>query len=140
MSRPAGVERAVQGALQLMATGVESDVFTDDVTGWTPLGEVHGRDQLRDQVTDWRDGMTDIDLVVDGIAVDGATAMARWRLSARHTGVVLVNEDLLYEPSGQEVTVAVTSEFGFRDERICWFRHDYDLDDLLRQLRAADLG
>ena len=28
----------------------------------------------------------------------------------------------------------VTTEFDFQGTHICWFRHDYDLDDLLRQL------
>ena len=49
--------------------------------------------------------------------------------------MVLVNEDLLFEATGRRVTLPVTSEFGFRGARICSFRHDYDLDDLLRQLR-----
>jgi hypothetical protein len=137
MSPPPDVDAVVRSALDMMVTGVdEPGVFTDDVTGRTPLGEVHGRDDLRAQVIDWRDGLTSVDLVVDGIAIDGTTAMARWHLDAHHTGDVLVNEDLLFEATGRRVILAVTSEFGFRGTRICSFRHDYDIDDLLQQLRA----
>ena len=101
---------------------------------------MHGRDDLRAQVIDWRDGLTNVDLVVDAIAIDGTTAMARWQLDAHHTGVVLVNEDLLFEATGRRVTLPVTSEFGLRGARVCSFRHDYDLDDLLRQLREGEPG
>jgi hypothetical protein len=140
-SPPFDVEPAIRSALLLMVTGVdEPSMFTEDVTGRTPFGQVNGRDDLLAQVTDWRDGLTSAELVVDGIAVDGTTAMVRWQLAARHTGVVLVNEDLLFEPTDRCVTLQVISEFAFQGERIGSFRHDYDRDDLLRQLRPEPAG
>jgi hypothetical protein len=139
ISPPVDVECVLRAALRMMLTGVdEPAVFTDTVTGHTPLGEVGDLDDLRAQVSDWRDGLTDPELVVDTIAIDGDAAMVRWRLAAQHTGEVLVNEDELFEPTGRHVTVEVTSEFQLAGGRISAFRHDYDLDDLLRQLR--DLG
>jgi len=141
MSARVDVEQVLRSALQMMVTGEDAPgVFTEDVTGTTPVGEVNGCGELRAQVSDWRDGLTDVDLVVDGIAVDGTTAMVRWRLAAQHTGVVLVNEDVIFEPSGRRVALTVSSEFSFRDDRICWFRHDYDLDDVLRQLGTDPSG
>ena len=135
LSPPLDVEQVVHCALQLMITGEDDPtVFTDDVTGQTPLGEVFGRDDLLAQVSDWREGLTGAEFVVEGLAVDGSTAMVRWQLAGTHTGGVLVNEDVLFEATGRRVTVAVTSEFDLRGPLICWFRHDYDLDDVLRQL------
>ena len=129
------VEQVVLSALGVMVTGEdEPTAFTDDVTGQTPLGEVNGRADLLAQVSDWREGLTGAEFAVEGLAVDGSMAMVRWQLAGTHTGGVLVNEDVLFEPTGRRVTVAVTSEFDFQGPLICWFRHDYDLDDLLRQL------
>jgi hypothetical protein len=139
MPPPADVEAAVRRALMMMVTGQEEPgLFTADVTGQTPLGEVHGPDELRAQVSDWRDGLTDVELTVHHLVVDGTTAKVDWQLDARHTGVVLVNEDLLFEATDHHVTLPVTSEFGLRGARICSFQHDYDLDGLLRQLLPGD--
>ena len=71
-----------------------------------PLGEVNGRDELVAQVSDWRDGLTGTELVVDGIAVDGSTRHGEVAAHRDHTGVVLVNEDVLFEPTGSRVTLA----------------------------------
>jgi hypothetical protein len=134
-SPPCDIEQVVRSVLLVMVTGVdEPSVFTHDVTDQTPLGEVCGRDDLVARASDWRDGLTSPDLLVEDIAVDGTTAMVRWQLAALHTGDILLNEDLLFERTGRRVTLRVVTEFGFRGELVCSFRHDYDLDDLLRQL------
>jgi hypothetical protein len=109
-------------------------VFSDDVTGHSPMLDLQGCDQLRAQLSDRRGGLTDVQLDLTRIEVKGATVTVDWRFAAIHTGAMLVEEDVLFEPSGRRVTLEVTSDLRFCNGRICSFEHHYDLGGLLRQL------
>ena len=74
-----------------------------------PMGEVPtGRDQLRTHLSDWQDGLTDVEIVVDRMAVDGAAVVVDWHFHGRHTGVALLMEDMLFDPTGNQVTCQLT--------------------------------
>ena len=135
-----GLEPVVRAAIEMMVTGQPDSaltLFTEDVEMVGPMGGANGREQLRTVLSDWQDGLTDIEVVVDRLAIDGAEAVVDWHFDARHTGVVFLMEDMLFEPTGNQVTLHLTSELVFRGQRICSLRHDYDLDELVRQLRPA---
>jgi hypothetical protein len=130
-------EQVLRSALWMMASG-EADaleLLTEDVCAVTPFGEMHGRAEFDAQLADWREGFSNVALDVEGMALDGTSALVRWRLAADHTGVVLVNEDLFFEPTGRRVNLRLATQIEFRGVRICQFRHDYALDDLVDQLR-----
>src|SRR5436190_1107538 len=121
----------------MMATG-EPDALmhvTADVEMRGPMGEYHGRDQVRAQLSDWRDGLSDVEIVIQRTAVDGAGFVVEWHLDGSHTGAVFLMEDMLFEGTGRHIGLDVTTEVVFRDRQICSLRHAFDLDDLVRQLR-----
>ena len=132
------IEPVVRAALDMMATGQPEGLamVTADVEMRGPMGEVRGRDLLRTHLSDWRDGLTDVDIVVERMAVDRGAVIVDWHLAGRHTGAVFLMEDLLFEPTGRRVDLDITTQLVFRGRRICAFQHEYVLDDLLRQLRA----
>jgi SnoaL-like polyketide cyclase len=131
------LEPVVRAVLVMMATGQADDLalVTEDVAMRGPMADVDGRDQLRTHLSDWRDGLSDVEIVVDRIAVDGVAAIVDWHFTGRHTGVALLMEDMLFDPTGNDVSVSVTTELVFRGQQIGSLRHDYDLDELVRQLR-----
>jgi ketosteroid isomerase-like protein len=109
-------------------------LFTEDVVGASPLVEVNNREDLRAQLSDRRDGLTEIDVCFDAITGDEPTVVVSWRVAADHTGEILVNEDAFYEPTGRRFRMSVVSHLTFREGRISAFRHEYDADGLRSQL------
>jgi hypothetical protein len=131
------LEQVVWEACEMMATGKPDALalVTSDVEMEGPMGLTVGRERLRHQLSDWQDGLTSVEVVVDRMAVDGAVAVVEWHLDGRHTGMVFLMEDELFEPTGNRVVLEIRSEVEFRGERICSLRNDYELDALLEQLR-----
>lgn len=129
-------------ALRAMASGDVTDigVFTPDVRAQSPHMKVARRDELEDQLSDRAGTLSNIELVVDSIERTGDEAALRWHLDADHTGPVLVNEDVLVEPSGRHIHVAVSSWVQLRDGRISAFRHDYDDEALMAQTERSERG
>jgi len=124
----------------MMATGDPGGLalVTADVEMKGPMGEFRGRDQVRSQLSDWRDGLTDIEISVKRLAVDGVAVVADWHLAARHTGAVFLMEDMLFEPTGHRVDLDITTELELRGPLICALRHHFDLADLLQQLEPDE--
>jgi hypothetical protein len=135
-------EEVVRAALTMMATGKPDGLvfLTADVEMSGPMGEFRGRDQLRAHLSDWREGLTDIEIDVQRLAVDGAAVFAGWHLAARHTGAVFLMEDMLFEATGRPLDLDITTELMFRGQQICSLRHTFDLEVLLRQLRPDTDG
>ena len=133
------VEPVVRAALEMMVTGRVDPLvsFTDDVEMQGPMGGASGRKQLKTQLSDWQDGLSDIEITVDRMAVDGSAVAVEWHFDARHSGVAFLMEDMLFEPTGNHVALHLTSEITFRGDRICLLRNSYDLEELVRQLRPA---
>ena len=129
-------EQLIRAALTMMATGEPDglEFLTADVEMRGPMGEFHGRDQLRAQLSDWRDGLTDIEIAIERMAVDGPSIVVAWHLAARHSGAVFLMEDMLFEATGRPLDLDITTELEFRGRKICSLRHDFELDELLRQL------
>ena len=55
------------------------------------MGGANGRKQPRTQLSDWRDGLTDVEVAVDRMAIDGVEAAVEWHFDARHSGVVVLD-------------------------------------------------
>ena len=130
------VEEVVQAVLDMMASGRPDALrlLTEDVDLRSPLGDIGGRDQLRSALNDWHDGMSDARAVVENVRMSGGTAVASWHLVATHTGVILVNEDRLFEPAGAQIDLAITTELDFDGSLVSAVRHEFLLDDLLAQI------
>ena len=70
----------MRAALEMMVTGRVDPLvsFTDDVEMQGPMGGASGREQLKTQLSDWRDGLSDIEVTVDRMAVDGSAVAVDW--------------------------------------------------------------
>jgi ketosteroid isomerase-like protein len=120
------------------AVGVKSrdlsELFTDDVKGWSPTLHVSSLAELKEEFAERSDALSNISLTLDSLDVVGAKAMAEWRLAADHTGPLVLDEDLLVEATGRRVELAGATFVEFRDGRIHAFRNYFDDAALLEQL------
>jgi hypothetical protein len=133
---PAALEWCVKNAVWWIATGepLAADVFTRDVVGTSPIMEARGRDELLGKLGDRRGGLTNVEVAIDRVEGDETDVVVSWHIAGDHTGPMLVNEDVLYEPTGQRLRVAIVSTFTLRDGAIASFHNEFDLDELGRQL------
>ncbi len=120
------------------------DLFTDDVIGWSPNLSVASRAELalelaeRDtEVDELQDALSEVVVTIDSIDNVGAKTIAEWRLAARHTGPLALDEATIVAPTGRRITLAGATFAEFRAGRICVFRSYFDDAALLEQLLVS---
>jgi hypothetical protein len=133
---PGPLEWCVKNAVWWIATGepLAAEVFTRDVVGTSPIMEARGRDDVLSKLGDRRSGLTNVEVGIDRVECDEDEVVVVWHMAGDHTGAMLVNEDVLYEPSGRRLRLAVVSTFTLREGAIASFHNEFDIDDLGRQL------
>jgi ketosteroid isomerase-like protein len=133
---PATLEWCVKNAVWWIATGepLAAAVFALDVVGTSPIMEAKGRDELLCKLGDRRGGLTNVEVEIERVEGDEREVAVTWHMAGDHTGPMLVNEDVLYEPTGQRLRLAIVSTFTLREGAIASFHNEFDLDDLGRQL------
>lgn len=133
---PATLEWCVRNAVWWIATGepLAAEVFTRDVVGTSPIMEARGRDELIAKLGDRRGGLTNVEVKIDRVEGDEGEVVVTWHMAGDHTGPMLVNEDVLYEPTGQRLRLEIVSTFTLREGAIASFHNEFDIDDLGRQL------
>ena len=139
-ARATTLMRALRAALE-GDEGVLRDLYTDDVTAWTPALSASSLDELAAEL-ERRDGaFSEIELEVVPLDVGGDYACAEWSVTMTHTGpLTLAGGDVL-EPTGTRVTVNGATVAEFRGDRICSLRQYWDELAVFEQLglTAADV-
>jgi ketosteroid isomerase-like protein len=124
-------------ALEASLTGdaeVIRDVFTEDVTSWSPNLMLTSRAEMEEAFEDRDDALSNVDLVIDTFDTSGPKAFAEWHVSADHTGPFFVGDDLLIEATGRHIMLAGMTVAHFTDSRIDSIRHYFDDAALLEQM------
>jgi ketosteroid isomerase-like protein len=118
----------VQSALEAAVTGDEArleQVYTDDVTGWSPTATATSREDLLADLRGHRGVFSDVDLALDAVDEVGDKVIAEWRLAATHTGPLELDE-LRLDPTGRRVELRGVLIAEFEGERIKRFRQYWD--------------
>jgi len=141
-SHAISMRRAIRLLRRALPAIVNGDVgaiglFTDDVIGESPNLRVRSRAELECHLTDRAGALSDIEFAIDRIERSAGGLTVTWHLSGFHTGVVLFNEDELFDPSGRRVDLSARTEVQFRARRICAFETSYDGQDLIDQIRPG---
>jgi ketosteroid isomerase-like protein len=129
-ARAAVLKDAMQAAVTSDPALIEH-VYTEDVTGWSPVMEVSSRDDLAADVAGRADAFSDVDLVLDPVDAAGDKLIAEWRLAATHSGLLAFDEELALEPSGRRVELRGVVVAEFAGDRICRFRQYWNEVELL---------
>ncbi len=112
-----------------------ADLVTADVTAWSPNLFVTSRDELLGAFEHRDDAFSGIEVRVQALDQIGDKAITEWHVAADHTGPLVVDDDLVIEPTGRRVNLsgATIAEFD-GDDRICAIRSYFDDLAIIEQL------
>ena len=113
------------------------DMFTADVSGWSPNLHVSSLDELTEVVADRDDALSDVTINVDALDVIGNKAFMEYRVSAVFSGPFVVDDDTVIEPNGREILVGAALVAEFTEDKISAFRNYFDDAALIEQMLAA---
>jgi len=125
-------------AIEATVTGdsrVVCELYADDVQGWSPTMTVTSAAELAVELEDRQDAFSDIGLDVTPLDVGDDQACVEWIATATHSGPLVVDEDVVIEPSGGRFTLRGVTVADFEGDRIRAFRQYWDEVSLLEQLQ-----
>ena len=137
MTDTAARAAVLRDAMLAAATGdpaLSDRVYTEDVTGWSPVLEVTSRDELAADLRGRKAAFSDIDVTLDPVDAVGDKLIAEWRLAATHSGVLDLGEELQLEPTGRRVELRGVFIAEFEGDRIRRFRQYWDEAELVNGL------
>jgi ketosteroid isomerase-like protein len=124
-------------AIEASVTGdsrVVRELYADDVQGWSPVMTVSSAAELAVELEDRQEAFSDIDLDVTPLDVGADQACVEWIATATHSGPLVIDEDVVIEPTGGRFTLRGVTIADFEGDRIRAFRQYWDEVSLLEQL------
>ena|SRR5215207_470593 len=124
-------------ALEATVTGdsrVVRELYTDDVQGLSPTMSVSSAAELAIALEDREDAFSDIDVDVSPLDVGDDQACVEWVASATHSGPLVLDDDVVIEPTGRRFTLRGVTIADFDGDLIRAFRQYFDEVSLLEQL------
>ena len=125
-------------AIEATVTGdsrVVRELYADDVQGWSPVMTVSSAAELAVELEDRQEAFTDIELDVTPLDVGDDQACVEWIATATHSGPLVIDEDVVIEPTGGRFTLQGVTVADFEGDRIRAFRQYWDEVSLLEQLQ-----
>jgi ketosteroid isomerase-like protein len=125
-------------AIEATVTGdsrVVRELYADDVQGWSPVMTVSSAAELAVELEDRQEAFTDIELDVTPLDVGDDQACVEWIATATHSGPLVIDEDVVIEPTGGRLTLRGVTVADFEGDRIRAFRQYWDEVSLLEQLQ-----
>ena len=110
------------------------DVFTDDVSGWSPNMLVGSLDELIELIGEREDALADVTVQIDGLDLSGDKGFVEYRVSAVFAAPFVIDEGLEIEPNGRTLVVGACMAADFSGEKISAFRNYFDNIALLGQM------
>lgn len=110
-----------------------TDLVTEDVVAWSPNLYVTSRDELLTTLEGRDDTFSGIDIQVHALDQLGDKAIAEWHLAVDHTGTLVIDDDLVIEPTGRRLHVSGATVAEFDGDRVCAFRSYFDDLALIEQ-------
>ena len=109
-------------------------LFTDDVVGWSPYATVSGLTGLA-ELSALRDiAFDNIVILLRGVDEVGNRVYAEWVIEADHTGPLVLDDDVVLDPTGRHVELAGCSVADFREGKISSFRTYFDDLSMIEQI------
>jgi ketosteroid isomerase-like protein len=127
-------------AIEASVTGdsrVVRELYADDVHGWSPVMTVSSAAELAVELEDRQEAFSDIDLDVTPLDVGDDQACVEWVATATHSGPLVVDDDVVIEPTGGRFTLRGVTVADFEGNRIRAFRQYWDEVSLLEQLQIV---
>ena len=126
--------RAVKASVSGSSSEI-SDLYTEDVQGWSPNGTVTSAAELAVEFEDRDDAFSDLEIAVVALDVGGDQACVEWVASVLHTGPLTDDHDVRVDPTGSRLTLRGVTVAEFDGDRICSFRQYWNELEWLDQLQ-----
>ena len=127
------VERALEACLKGDVAALPQ-LFTADVSGWSPNLHVRSRSELAEAVAERDDSLSNVSLKIDNVDVVGNKGYAEYRVTAVFSGPFVIDDDTVIEPNGRELLVGGALVADFEGDTISAFRNYFDNAALLEQM------
>ena len=130
----------VERALEAGFTGdvdVLPELFTEDVSGWSPNMLVASRGELAEVVSERETSISNVSLTIDIVDIVGNKGYAEYRVTADFSGPFVVDEETVIEPNGRELLLGAALVAEFSGDKISAFRNYFDNAALLEQMLAG---
>jgi len=127
------LQRAVEACV-LGNVDALPDLFTADVSGWSPNMLVASLDELTEVVAHREDALSDAKIQVDALDVFAGKGLMEYRVSAVFSGPFAVDEDTVIEPNGRDIVIGAAVVAEFANGKISAFRNYFDDASLMEQL------
>lgn len=130
----AGVmERALEACLKGDVAALPQ-LFTGDVSGWSPNLHVSSLDELEEAIAERDETLSNVSVKIDTIDIVGNKGYAEYRVNAVFSGPFVIDEDTVIEANGRELLVGAAFAADFEGDTISAFRNYFDNAALLEQM------
>ena len=132
--------RVLRRALEACVLGeVEAlpELFTADVSGWSPNMLVTSLNELTEAVASQEAALSDVTVHVDALDIVGNKGYMEYRLGSVFSGPFVIDDDTVVEPNGQKIGIGAVIVAEFTANKISAFRNYFDDAALLEQLLIA---
>jgi hypothetical protein len=126
------LEACIRGEVDLLP-----ELFTADVSGWSPNMLVASLDELIEAVADREDALTDVDVEINSLDVFGNKGFVEYRVWAVFSGPFVIDESAAIDPNGRRLLLGAALVAEFTDGKISAFRNYFDEAALLEQMLAV---
>lgn len=124
-----GVDALVRGQADAL-----SELFTDNVSGWSPNLMVSSLDELKEVAGHREDALSDVKLDVDALDIVGNKGYMEYRLSAVFSGPLTIDDETVLEPTNGKIEIGAALVAEFEGDKISAFRNYFDDLSLMEQL------
>src|SRR6478609_958466 len=132
-SRKAARVKAVEA--EVGSTSVDlGTLFTEDVVGWSPYATIRGLTGLAELSALREIAFSNVVILLRGIDEVGNRVYAEWVIEADHTGPLVLDDDVVLDPTGRHVELAGCSVADFREGKISSFRTYFDDLSMIEQI------
>ena len=132
-SRKDVMVKALEAEVGSDAVDLDS-LFTDDVVGWSPYASISGLTALAEFSVLRELAFSNVVILLRGVDEVGNRVYAEWVIEADHTGPLVLDEDVVLDPTGRHVQLAGVSVADFREGKIRSYRTYFDDLSLIEQL------
>jgi ketosteroid isomerase-like protein len=109
-------------------------LFTEDVVGWSPYASISGLTGLAELSALRELAFSNVVILLRGVDEVGNRVYAEWVIEADHTGPLVLDDDVVLDPTGRHVELAGVSVADFREGKIRSFRTYFDDLSMIEQI------
>jgi SnoaL-like polyketide cyclase len=110
------------------------DLFTNEVTVWTPNMLAIGVDDLAQNLAYREAAFSNVDIQFDTLDVFGSRGLAEFRVAATFSGPFVVEGAAVIEPNGKLLVLGAAAVVDFKGDKIKAVRAYFDDASLLEQM------